>query len=127
MGSRFVTTTECDASAEFKQTYLDAIQSDIEIIQSPVGMPGRAIKKSFLDKVKLGNKIPIKCPFKCIRTCEISSSPYCIINALYSAFKGKFNNGYAFAGTNAYLADKIISVQETFDNILEEYRLRKSL
>lgn len=127
MGSRFVTTTECDASAEFKQTYLDAIQSDIEIIQSPVGMPGRAIKNGFLDKVKLGNKIPIKCPFKCIRTCEISSSPYCIINALYSAFKGKFNNGYAFAGTNAYLAEKIISVQETFDNILEEYRLRKSL
>jgi NAD(P)H-dependent flavin oxidoreductase YrpB (nitropropane dioxygenase family) len=127
MGSRFVTTTECDASAEFKQTYLDAIQSDIEIIQSPVGMPGRAIKNGFLDKVKLGNKIPIKCPFKCIRTCEISSSPYCIINALYSAFKGRFNNGYAFAGTNAYLADKIISVQETFDNILEEYRLRKTL
>lgn len=127
MGSRFVTTTECDASAEFKQTYLDAIQSDIEIIQSPVGMPGRAIKNGFLDKVKLGNKIPIKCPFKCIRTCEISSSPYCIINALYSAFKGRFNNGYAFAGTNAYLAEKIISVQETFDNILEEYRLRKTL
>jgi NAD(P)H-dependent flavin oxidoreductase YrpB (nitropropane dioxygenase family) len=127
MGSRFVTTTECDASIEFKQTYLDAVQSDIEIIQSPVGMPGRAIKNSFLDKVKLGNKIPIKCPFKCIRTCEISSSPYCIINALYSAFKGRFNNGYAFAGTNAYLAEKIISVQETFDNILEEYRLRKTL
>jgi len=125
MGSRFVTTTECDASDEFKQSYIDAQSDDIQIIKSPVGMPGRAIKNKFLDKVKLGQKVPIKCPFKCIRTCEISSSPYCIISALYSAFKGKFNNGYAFAGTNAYLASKIISMQETFENILEEYRQRK--
>lgn len=125
MGSRFVTTTECDASDEFKQTYLNAIESDIEIIQSPVGMPGRAIKNSFLDKVKLGDKIPIRCPFKCIKTCDISSSPYCIINALYSAFKGKFQNGYAFAGTNAYLAEKVISVKQTFDDIMKEYALRK--
>ncbi|HOZ31064.1 MAG TPA: nitronate monooxygenase [Bacteroidales bacterium] len=126
MGSRFVTTTECDASEEFKQTYLNAKKCDIEIIQSPVGMPGRAIKNGFLDKVKLGDKIPIKCPFKCIKTCDISSSPYCIINALYNAFKGKFKNGYAFAGTNAYLAEKIISVKQTFDDIMNEYSLRKN-
>ncbi len=125
MGSRFVTTTECDASSEFKQSYINAKAEDIEIINSPVGMPGRAIKNKFLDKVKLGQKIPIKCPFKCIKTCEVSSSPYCIISALYSAFKGKFNTGYAFAGTNAYLASKIISVQETFENILDEYKNRK--
>ena len=125
MGTRFVTTTECDASDEFKQSYINAHAEDIQLIQSPVGMPGRAISNGFLDKVKLGQKIPIRCPFKCIKTCDISSSPYCIISALYSAFKGKFNNGYAFAGTNAYLANKIISVKETFDTILEEYNNRK--
>ncbi len=121
MGTRFVTTTECDASDAFKQTYINAKAEDIQIIRSPVGMPGRAINNSFLDKVKLGIKQPIRCPFKCIRTCDVSSSPYCIINALYSAFKGKFNNGYAFAGTNAYLAQKIISVKETFNDIIREY------
>ncbi len=125
MGTRFVTTTECDASEAFKQSYIDANSEDIQIIHSPVGMPGRAISNGFLDKVKLGQKIPIRCPFKCIRTCDISSSPYCIISALYSAFKGKFNNGYAFAGTNAYLANRIISVKETFETILEEYTNRK--
>lgn len=125
MGTRFVTTDECDASSEFKQMYINAKSDDIELIKSPVGMPGRAIRNGFLDKVKLGQKIPIRCPFKCISTCDISSSPYCIISALYSAFKGKFNNGYAFAGTNAFIADKIISVKQTFDDILEEYRLRK--
>src|SRR4030043_105703 len=42
MGTRFVTTEECDASPEFKQSYIDAEEKDIEIIKSPVGMPGRA-------------------------------------------------------------------------------------
>lgn len=121
MGTRFVTTTECDASDAFKQTYIDARAEDVEIINSPVGMPGRAIHNKFLEKVKLGYKQPIRCPFKCIRTCDISSSPYCIITALISAFKGNFLNGYAFAGTNAYLAEKIISVKETFTDIKREY------
>ena len=40
LGTRFVTTTECDASEAFKQTYIQAEEKDIEIIKSPVGMPG---------------------------------------------------------------------------------------
>jgi len=43
MGTRFVTTHECDASPGFKQAYINADEKDIEIIKSPVGMPGRAI------------------------------------------------------------------------------------
>ncbi len=125
MGTRFVTTTECDAAEAFKQTYIKSKAEDMEIILSPVGMPGRAIRNAFLDKVKLGYKQPIRCPFKCIRTCDVTSSPYCIINALFSAFKGKFANGYAFAGTNAYLTQKIISVKETFNSILAEYNESK--
>lgn len=125
MGTRFVTTKECDASNDFKKSYIDAHAEDIQIIKSPVGMPGRAINNTFLEKVKLGKLAPIRCPFKCIKTCEVSSSPYCIISALYSAFKGKFNNGYAFAGANAYLANKIISVKETFEDILEELKNSK--
>ncbi|HCT30260.1 MAG TPA: nitronate monooxygenase [Bacteroidales bacterium] len=125
MATRFVTTTECDASEAFKQSYINAKKEDITIIKSPVGMPGRAIGNRFLDKVKLGQKQPIKCPFKCIKTCEVSSSPYCIITALISAFKGNFEHGYAFAGTNAYLATKIESVKETFKALKKEYCLSK--
>jgi nitronate monooxygenase len=120
MGTRFVTSQECDASDVFKQTYINATQEDIEIIQSPVGMPGRAVKNSFIDKVRDGLKTPIKCPFHCIRTCDISSSPYCIISALYNAYKGNMKNGYAFAGSNAYLATKITSVKEIFSELKEE-------
>ncbi len=121
MGTRFVTTTECDASDAFKMTYIDAKEEDLEIIASPVGMPGRAIRNSFIEKVKLGQKQPIKCPYKCIRTCEVSTSPYCIINALFNAFKGNMNSGYVFAGANAFLSKKIISVKETFEEIRKEF------
>jgi nitronate monooxygenase len=122
MGTRFVTTTECDASDKFKQTYINASEKDMEIILSPVGMPGRAIFNGFIDKVKQGLKVPVKCPFHCIKTCEVSSSPYCIVSALYNAYKGNMDKGYAFAGSNAYLATKISSVKETFRELLEEYK-----
>ena len=127
MATIFVTTDECDASDAFKQTYIDAEKKDIGIIKSPVGMPGRAIFNEFLDKVNLGMKQPIRCPFKCIKTCDISSSPYCIISALISALKGNFKNGYAFAGSNAFRATTIISVKETFTNLLKEFKERKSI
>ena len=50
MGTRFVTTWECDASEAYKQTYLHAKKEDIVIVDSPVGMPGRAIRNRFLEE-----------------------------------------------------------------------------
>lgn len=122
LGSRFVTTTECDASEAFKNSYIGAREEDIEIIKSPVGMPGRAIHSSFLEKVKAGIKQPKSCPFNCIKTCDISTSPYCIVTALYNACRGNFENGYAFAGTNAFKAKRIMSVKETFMELLNEWK-----
>ena len=121
MGTRFVTTEECDADPAFKQSYLDATQQDIEIIKSPVGMPGRAIHSSFLDRVKEGLKRPKNCPFDCIKTCDVTHSPYCIMLALYNAFKGKLRNGYAFCGANAWRAEKIQSVRDLMASLKAEY------
>ena len=121
MGPRFVTTEECDADPAFKQTYLDAKPQDIEIIKSPVGMPGRAIHSSFLDRVKEGLKRPKNCPFDCIKTCDVTHSPYCIMLALYNAFKGKLQNGYAFCGANAWRAEKIQSVRDLMAALRDEY------
>lgn len=125
MGTRFVTTLECDADPAFKQSYIDATEADIEIIQSPVGMPGRAIHSSFLERVKEGLKRPKACPFNCIKTCDISRSPYCIMLALYNAFKGRLEQGYAFAGANAWRAEKIQSVKELFSSLKEEFEAFK--
>jgi nitronate monooxygenase len=122
MATRFVTTLECDAPKAFKQAYIDADEKDIEIIKSPVGMPGRAILSSFIRKVKDGKKQPKKCPFKCIKTCDITKSPYCIIIALINALKGNFENGFAFAGSNAFRATEISSVKEVFQSLKQEYK-----
>jgi len=127
MGTRFVTTDECDASATFKQTYIDSHEGDMEIINSPVGMPGRAISGEFIDKVNRGEKKPVKCPHKCLKTCNIETTPYCIIAALINAMKGNFYNGFAFAGANAYMATKIISVEETMNTIAKEFMAATSL
>jgi NAD(P)H-dependent flavin oxidoreductase YrpB (nitropropane dioxygenase family) len=124
MGTRFVTTEECDASEAFKQCYIDAKQEDIEIIQSPVGMPGRALHNNFLQKVKEGLKQPKACPFNCIKTCNIENSPYCIMLALYNAFRGKMENGYAFCGSNAWRCDKIISVSDLIESLKAEYKVK---
>ncbi len=121
MGTRFVTTDECDADIAFKQSYIDAKESDIEIIQSPVGMPGRAIHNNFLERVKAGLTPPKACPFDCIKTCEVDRSPYCIMLALYNAFKGKLERGYAFAGSNAWRAERIMSVKELMNSLKAEY------
>ena len=122
LGTRFVTTTECDASDAFKESYVKAQEKDIEIIKSPVGMPGRAVHSHFLEKVKAGMKQPKVCPFNCIKTCDISRSPYCIVTALYNAFKGNFENGYAFAGSNAWRTTRIMSVKETISELINEWK-----
>ena len=121
MGTRFVTTEECDADIRFKQAYIEASEQDIEIIQSPVGMPGRAVRSSFLDAVRDGLKRPKQCAFNCIKTCDVVNSPYCIMLALFNAFKGKLDSGYAFAGANAWRAQKIESVKNLISSLSSEY------
>ena len=121
MGTRFVTTYECDAHDTFKQAYLAAKPEDIVIIKSPVGLPGRAINNSFIEKVKTGQMIPFKCPYHCISTCDRVNSPYCIGLALMHAKKGQMNLGFAFAGANAYRTNEIISVENLVQKLSNEY------
>lgn len=121
MGTRFVTTEECDASIEFKNSYINARKEDIGIIQSPVGMPGRAIVGDFLEKVARGECRPKKCAFNCIKTCKVTESPYCIMLALYNAYKGRLTHGYTFCGSNAWRCDRIVSVKTLIDSLKTEY------
>jgi nitronate monooxygenase len=91
------------------------------IIESPVGMPGRAIRNRFLEDVAIGKKKPFNCPYHCIITCKEKASPYCIALALSSAYIGKLNRGFAFAGANAYRNDRIVPVRKLFAELLAEY------
>ncbi len=121
MGTRFVTTVECDASDEFKHAYLKAKIDDVRIITSPVGMPGRAINSTFLEEVEAGKRHPKLCPVNCIHTCDINTAPYCIMASLTSALRGNFKRGYAFAGSNVWRCEKIIPVKELMNTIKLEY------
>jgi len=120
MGTRFVATHECDADPGFKQAYIDATEDKIVIIKSPVGMPGRAIRNKYIDEVDSGQKKPYKCPFHCIVTCDYKDSPYCIADALVSAQEGHLEDGFAFAGANAYRVSEIVSVKQLITSLLTE-------
>ena len=121
MATRFVATYECDASIEFKEAYVKCKEEDIVIIDSPVGLPGRAIRNKFLNDVSAGMKKPFKCPWKCLKTCNYMKAPYCIALVLTNAKQGKLEDGFVFAGANAFRVDKIVSVKELIGTLLAEY------
>ena len=121
MATRFVATDECDANIKFKMAYVNARKEDIVIIESPVKMLGRAIMNNFLRKAGAGEKKPSACPYHCIKTCDMVSSPYCIILALIHARRGNLERGFVFAGANAYRVDQIIPVRELIATLEEEY------
>jgi len=121
LGTRFVTTHECDASLAFKESYLNCNKEDITIIDSPVGLPGRAINNEFIEQVRLGNTKPVKCVWHCLSSCNFRKAPYCIAEALFNAARGKLSDGFAFSGTNAYLATKIQHVSEVIKELIAEY------
>ena len=117
MATRFVTTYECDADMAYKQSYLDARKEDIVIVQSPVGMPGRAILNPFMKRAKEG-QIPHGRCHLCVSTCNPAQTPYCITDALINAVTGKVDDALLFCGTNAYRATRL----EHVSSIMEEFR-----
>lgn len=121
MGTRFVATWECDADPRYKQTYLDARKEDIVIVDSPVGMPGRAIRNPFiLNKEKERQKIT-KC-YQCIASCDPRTTPYCITQALTKAAVGETDQALLFCGENAWRCDKIQHVREIMEEMYPEYQ-----
>lgn len=115
VGTRFVTTEECDAPMEYKQAYIDAKQEDIVITKSPVGMPGRAIKNAFLESVT-GEKAKIDHCYRCLEHCDPNNIPYCITKALSNAAEGDMKHALLFCGSNAYRANRI----ETVDGVIRD-------
>ena len=116
MATRFVATDECDASIEFKNMYVNAKKEDIKIIKSPVGMPGRALNNSFIKNTEL-EKCKIDRCYGCIKTCDVSNTPYCITKALVNAVKGNMRDGLIFCGSNVDKVNKIVSVHELMQEL----------
>ncbi len=107
MATRFVGTQECEAPPAFKQKYLDAKPEDIITITSPVGIPGRAIKTEFLERVARG-EIEDRCIVGCLESCKLreTGETYCIVQALSRAYRAEdieeIEDGLVFAGSNVW-------------------------
>ncbi len=121
LGTSFIPTRECDASTNFKQAFIDAVQKKIRLIKSPVGLPGRAIENDFLLAADRGEKRPEKCKYRCIKSCNPKTTSYCIAEALLSAYHGKFESGFAFSGAKGYSIKSITTVKEVFERLKDEF------
>lgn len=119
MGTRFVATTECPVSDEFKQAYIQAQPEDVRIIKSPVGMPGRVIMNEFLRRLEQGNIPRPKCPFHCICSCQRDLAGFCIAEQLRNSYIGDTTNGLIFAGANVHRIDRIMPVHELISELMD--------
>lgn len=117
IASRFVATEECDAHQAYKEAYIQAKEEDVRIIQSPVGMPGRAIQNQFLEDVAAGNKKVERC-LGCLGKCNPANIPYCITDALTRAVEGDVENGLLFSGAHVGRIHEITTVH----NLMEELK-----
>lgn len=119
LGTRFVATEECDADPAFKQAYIKAEPDDVRIIQSPVGMPGRAIRNDFVKTSETG-RIPVTRCTRCLAPCDPKTTPYCISEALMRSVRGEVDQGLIFCGANAWRIEQIVTVQEIFSELTEK-------
>lgn len=118
MATRFVLSVECAVADAFKQMYLKAKADDVVIISSPVGLPGRALRNVFADKILSGSAPrPEECT-ACLKEC---SQEYCIIQALENSRIGQVDSGVVFVGKNVYQIKDILPVQKIFDNLIRDF------
>lgn len=120
MATRFVVTEECDAPESYKQSYINAKEEDIAIIKSPVGMPGRAIKNQFTERIK-HETIPIEKCRNCLshKHCDRKTIPYCISETLLNAVTKDPNHALVFAGSNAYRLNEKTTVHKIFEELTQ--------
>lgn len=119
MATRFVCTDECDADDNFKQQFLNRVKSDVVIVDSPAGLPGRAVAGEFVERLESGGEIVTQCFANCLRKClcRDEKETFCIAHALDRAQRGDLHDGLVFCGTNMYRSKKIVPVRELMEEL----------
>ena len=117
MGIRFAASEESNAGPALKEFYLKAKPEDVMLINSPVGLPGQAVRNPFAAKIADGTVAkPDSCD-ACLKHC---SQSFCIIKALIRAQQGDVETGLVFTGENVHKIDKILSVKEIIATLVKE-------
>jgi NAD(P)H-dependent flavin oxidoreductase YrpB (nitropropane dioxygenase family) len=118
IATRFVLTDECDVDQSFKDLYLQAKADDVVMMESPVGLPGRAIRNPFLDRLLAGEDMSADgCKRACLKHCSHS---FCIIDRLEQARDGDIAEGLVFSGANVYRLDTVQPVRQVIDCLVSE-------
>ncbi|BAZ49568.1 2-nitropropane dioxygenase, NPD [Nostoc sp. NIES-4103] len=104
IGTRFITTEECDADQRYKDYHLQACAEDIVTVPSPVGKPSRALRNSFAEQAMIDSSTTLerRCIANCLETClcRDSGKTYCLLQALAKAARGDVEHGLIFSGAN---------------------------
>ena len=116
MGSRFAASEESNAAPALKRFYLKSKPDDIVVIHSPVGLPGRAVRNPFADKIMVGPVPPKGCK-ECLKSCKHN---FCIIDSLIRAEQGDVENGLVFTGEYIHRIKEILPVREIISRIKSE-------
>ena len=118
MATRFVLTQECDVADVFKDAYRNAGPEDVILMESPVGLPGRAIRNKFLDDLCAGEEVyDGRCKRACLKKC---SKSFCIIDRLDQAREGDAYEGLIFSGANVWRFDDEPTVADLMHRLVEE-------
>jgi NAD(P)H-dependent flavin oxidoreductase YrpB (nitropropane dioxygenase family) len=118
MATRFVLTKECDVPESFKNAYRNAKREDISLMHSPVGLPGRAIRNRFLERLLGGENVyDGECKRNCLKSCDHT---FCIIDRLDMSREGDVENGLVFSGENVWKIRDIPTVRDLIDRLVAE-------
>jgi nitronate monooxygenase len=117
MATRFVASCECTAADSFKKMHVSPKEEDIVLVDSPVGMTGRAIRNAFSEKVARGEFAEeVRCQ-NCLKRC---SHVYCILGALDRARLGDVDNAVVFSGASAPRIKEILPVKEIMTRLVQD-------
>lgn len=120
--TRFIAARECDADEGFQRALLNARAEDVTIVQSPVGMPGRALRSPLIRRVAAGTQPPPDRCINCLVPCKRRQAPYCIAQALIAAAKGDWENGLFFCGAGVGSVTERSTAEEQIRQIMNEWR-----
>lgn len=118
IGTKFITTEECDASMAYKQAYLNSKAEDVHIIESPVGLAARAIQTPFLQKAEKLGHIPVTHCYNCMGHCKPAETKYCISQALIDSVDGR--EGVVFCGAYAHELQEMSTVEKVMKELCGE-------
>ncbi|MEC9485076.1 MAG: nitronate monooxygenase family protein [Candidatus Izemoplasma sp.] len=121
VATRFIATEECDVNHAYKTEIVNAKEDDIVRVDSPAGLPGRAIKNHLTNFLKRQNMRVSYC-VDCLKSCAKKDIPFCITEQLGKSADGD-TDGLLFTGAKAYLIDKIETVEEVVQSLISGCKL----